>query len=208
MSYDVFISHSSKDHTTVYEVAPFLEKNGIKCFTDDSNLHAGGNFSKILAPAIRESGLVLLIFSSNSDNSDDVFKELEIAKKRKKTIIPFRIEDVEYEGLEYILAGITWQNGFPPPLQKHLPQLLNAIKHHLLADYIEPPLEPVTNPESLPRPGPQLPVKGKIWERVNIDKHPDRDAIKKTCDAGRHFTGRNWIYRKNRYTGEYEKSLK
>ena len=88
MLYDVFISHSSKDHDAVDEVASFLKKNGIKCFTDDTNLHAGGNFPKILAPAIRESSLVLLIFSSNSDISGDVFKELKIAEKRKKTIIP------------------------------------------------------------------------------------------------------------------------
>jgi hypothetical protein len=98
---------------------------------------------------------------------------------------------------------------FPPPLQKHLPKLLDAIRHYLLADNTAPPLNPVTNPKSPPLPDPQPPVKRGVWYPINLDQVDDwvRSRIN-ICDSGKELVAKSWIYRKNRYTGKYERSLK
>jgi hypothetical protein len=191
MSYDVFISHSGKDHTAVYEVASFLKKNGIKCFTDDDNLPPGAIFSEVIATAIKESSVFLLIFSSNSDLSPDVRREVGLAININKPIIPFRLEKVEPDKLGFLLSGISWMDGFPPPLQKHLPKLLETIRPYL-AD---------NTPTGKIRPG--------VWYPISLDKVDDwvRARIN-ICDSGKELVAKSWIYRKNRYTGKYERSLK
>jgi len=209
MPYDVFISHSGKDHDAVYEVASFLKEKSITCFTDDDNLPPGSIFSEVIATAIKESSVFLLIFSSNSDRSPDVRREVGLAVNINRPIIPFRLEKLEPDKMGFLLSGISWMDGFPPPLQQHLPQLLNAIKHYLLADDTGPPLDPVTNPKSSPRPGPTPTIRPGVWYPISLDKVDDwvRARIN-ICDSGKELVAKSWIYRKNRYTGKYERSLK
>ena len=210
MSYDVFISHSSEDHTTVYEVASFLKEKGITCFTDDDNLPPGSIFSEVIATAIKESSVFLLIFSSNSDPSPDVRREVELALKNSKLpIIPFRLENLQPDKLRYQLAGISWMDGFPPPLQKQLPQLLDTIRHYLLADNTAPPLNPPLNPEQSPPSGTEQPAKPGVWYPVDFNKVNDwvRANIN-ICNSGKYLRGKTWIYRKNPDTGKFERKLK
>ncbi len=77
MDHAVFISHSVKDEdqkaaNTVYD---YLESVGIKCFMDKRDLIPGGLFPEQLAKAVRESQVVVLVFSSDSDASRAVQNE-------------------------------------------------------------------------------------------------------------------------------------
>ena len=194
MPYAVFISHSGKDHDAVYEAASFLKKNDIKCFTDDDNLPPGAVFSEVIATAIKESSVFLLIFSSNSDLSPDVRREVGLAININKPIIPFRLEKVEPDKLGFLLSGISWMDGFPPPLQKHLPKLLETIRHYLLADNTVPPLNPPLNPEQPPPSGTEQPAKPGVWYPVDFNKVNDwvRANIN-ICNSGKYLRGKTWI---------------
>jgi uncharacterized Zn finger protein (UPF0148 family) len=133
MSHAVFISHSVKqeDQKAADAVYDFLEGIGIKCFMDKRDLVPGGQFPEQLARAIRDSQVVVLVLSSNSDASNAVQNEMAITSRNKIPLIPFRIENAHPNKLEFFLAACQWLDGFPPPLGQHLPNLASAVKHHL-----------------------------------------------------------------------------
>ena len=95
MGHTVFVSHSVKDEDqrAANAVYDFLEGIGIKCFMDKRDLVPGGRFPEQLAKAVRESRVVVLVFSSNSDVSSAVQNEMAIAASGKIPVIPLRIEN-------------------------------------------------------------------------------------------------------------------
>jgi hypothetical protein len=138
MSYDVFISHSVKDEDqeAANRIYDYLEGRGIKCFMDKRDLIPGESFPDQLTKAIEESGVVVLVFSANSDASSAVQNEITIAAGCKIPIVPVRIENTLPHGLKFFLASPQWADAFPPPLEKHLPKVVEAIKHHLQTEDI------------------------------------------------------------------------
>lgn len=196
MSKQVFISHSSEDHAVARKVYEFLKSDGIDCFMDDYDLRPGDEFVTKIPEAIRGSSVVVLIFSTNSDNSSDVTKELELARTGKKLIIPVRVEKLLPHNLAWILAGITWIDAFQPPLEGPLRKLAERIRSILGQ----------TETGRVPRPPKLLP--GRWYE---IDYKDLNDWAKeriKVIDSGKQLVARTFIYRKNRDTRKYERKLK
>lgn len=203
MIHQVFISHSSKDQAVADKVYFFLKNNGVECFMDKPDLIAGVKFSKELAAAIRGSRIVVLIFSSNSDTSEDVLRELEVATTEKKQVIPLRIEDIRPRDLAFVLAGISWLDAFPPPLETHLPRLLDNVNKILG--------EPTQRPSfvSSPTEGPKIIIRDDKWHDVDYKDLSSwvKEQIR-VLNSGKQLVGRTFIYRKNRYTGKYQRKLK
>jgi len=190
MSKEVFISHSYEDHAVARKVYEFLKSEGLDCFMDDYDLRPGDEFVTKIPEAIRGSSVVVLIFSTNSDNSSDVTKELELARTGKKLIIPFRVEKLQPHGLAWILAGITWVDAFQPPIEAPLRKLAERIGEIL----------GMSKREVVP------PVK---WYEINYEDLNEwvKERIK-VINSGKQLVARTFIYRKNRYTGKYERKLK
>ena len=129
--HDIFISHSVKDQEISDCLYNYLEAKGIKCFMDRRNLLPGKPYPSQLAEAIRGSQLVILVFSSSSDISEPVQNEIGLARNNRIPIIPVRIENVLPQELALFITTSQWLDAFPPPIEKHLPKLVNAVKTHL-----------------------------------------------------------------------------
>lgn len=52
MKYDVFISHSSKDHEEVVSLVEYLEKNNISCFVSYRDIPKGSVWATVITEAI------------------------------------------------------------------------------------------------------------------------------------------------------------
>ncbi len=89
----IFISYSSKDYETAITTRRFLENNGIKCWMAPESIPMGGDYSIAIPDAIERSMVFLLILSKNSQASNWVPKELDLAITYKKSIIPFQIDE-------------------------------------------------------------------------------------------------------------------
>ena len=87
--YDVFISYSRKDKAIVDEIRQLLDANSITYWLDTEKNRTGSEFMGDIVDAIEKSDLVLFISSVNSNASHNVAKEISIADKFKKTILPF-----------------------------------------------------------------------------------------------------------------------
>lgn len=116
MKYDVFISYSSIDRKAAEAICGYLESNGLRCFIDYRDIPRGAMWARVLPGAIRESGMMLALFSSNYNHSLQVERELSIADKEGMNILPFRLADVPYEGLKsYYFESLNWIDAFPNP---------------------------------------------------------------------------------------------
>jgi tetratricopeptide (TPR) repeat protein len=113
MTGDIFISHSSKDRKTAETVCADLEARGFSCWLSSRNVAPGTNFAESIVAAISSAKLMLFIFSTNSNNSDEVKKEIVLAGQHKVTVIPLRVEDiVPNSALAYEFATRQWVDLF------------------------------------------------------------------------------------------------
>jgi tetratricopeptide (TPR) repeat protein len=87
----------------------------------------GENFQGEIARAIRDSGLMILIFSANANRSAEINKEIALAGQNRLVVIPVRIEDVvPSEELSYEFATRQWIDLFDN-WERSIQQLLAQI---------------------------------------------------------------------------------
>lgn len=114
--YDVFISYSHEDKLVADAILNYLESNKVRCFIDYRDLPKGPNWTRLLPSAIRNSRLMLAIFSKDFNKSTDTDNEITIASNRKIPILVFRITDDDFDGTkEYYLTKSNWIEAFPEP---------------------------------------------------------------------------------------------
>jgi hypothetical protein len=226
MNHTVFISHSvkDKDQEAANRVYDYLERNGIKCFMDTKDLVPGKPYPEQITSAIGQSRVLVLVFSSNSDSSDAVQNELAIARNGRITIIPLRIENVMPERLAFFISTPQWLDAFAPPLDRHLPRLVDAIKQHICEQQEEaaasdtPPATGISSkPTSSISQSPSAMRLIKFGTRItdhkwhDIDDENLRDWVKKRkdkLDKGEEIVGRVFRYRRNWNTGRYQLRLR
>ena len=86
-----------------------LDANSITYWLDTEKIRMGSEFMGDIVDAIEKSDLVLFISSVNSNASHNVAKEISIADKFKKTILPVRIDDAPYSSvIEYDLIDVDY----------------------------------------------------------------------------------------------------
>lgn len=108
MTFDAFISYSSKDRLPV-EICNRLESHGVKCWIAPRNIEPGTSYVKGIMNGLENSSIVLVFISSNSLTSEDVLNEVENAHRHKRTIIPVFIENVELnQEFSYYLNRKQW----------------------------------------------------------------------------------------------------
>lgn len=154
--HDIFISYSSKDKLTAEKICSYLEANGVRCWITPRDVLPGSNWGESIIDAINDAQAMLLVFSSNSNISEHIKREVERAVSRGKAIIPFRIEDVmPCKSLEYFISAQHWLDAYTPPLEKHLQHLAKTIKMLLSKIGEEPEM---LEPEPGFKPPPQVQV--------------------------------------------------
>ncbi len=105
----VFLSYSSKDQKTAAAICQALEARGHPCWMSTRDVKPGENFQGAIVRAIRDAGVMVMIFSSNANNSDEIKKEMALASQCKLMVIPVRAEDVlPSEDFTYELATRQW----------------------------------------------------------------------------------------------------
>jgi TolB-like protein len=129
MARDVFISYSSIDKEAADAVCSILEENGILCWIAPRDITPGIAFSEAIIDAIKSSKVFILVYSSNSNNSAQVIREVDRAVHRGLAIITLRLEDVQLsKQLEYYVSSVHWLDAMTSPLEKHLNKLLNVVQ--------------------------------------------------------------------------------
>jgi hypothetical protein len=113
MTAQIFISHARRDALAAQTICDALEQRGFGCWIAARDVEGGENFQISIVRAIRAAKVLILVFSENANNSDEIRKEIVLAGQNRLVVIPVRIEDVAPdEGLAYELATRQWIDFF------------------------------------------------------------------------------------------------
>lgn len=108
MSHQVFISYSRKDpESDVKRVQSLLVDHGYSYWIDTDGMHSHDSFKGVLRDAIKACSVVLFLSSVNSNASKYVAKEISLAVKYDKPVIPLMLDDAPFsKSIEFDLNDI------------------------------------------------------------------------------------------------------
>src|SRR3954454_1825339 len=107
----LFVSHVTEDRAAASQIVEELERRGVRCWIAPRNVQPGKPFDDDIADAIESCRAMLLIFSSQCNESEYIRREITVAGNSNKLIIPFRIENVEPK------RGLSVRLPSPPPAE-------------------------------------------------------------------------------------------
>ena len=125
----VFLSYSHTDKEQADAVCVRLESANIKCWMAPRDISPSKDWAEEIIDAINAIDVMVLIFSSHSNNSPQVRREIERAVHKGLIVLPFRIEDVTpCKSLEYYISTQHWLDASSGSFDKHLDILYNCVK--------------------------------------------------------------------------------
>lgn len=129
MSYEVFISYSSDDKKAADAVCHGLEQQDVRCWIAPRDILPGTEWGAAIVDAIDTVKIMVLLFSSSSNRSPQVRREIERAVSKGVILLPFRIEEVfPCKTLEYFLGTQHWLDAFKEPMPIHVKVLVRTVK--------------------------------------------------------------------------------
>jgi hypothetical protein len=137
MAFDVFISYPHQDKAAADAACARLEAEGIRCWIAPRDVPPGSEWAGAIVDAIDQCRAMVLIFSSSTNASRQIHREVQRAFDREVPVVPLRIADVVPEkSLAYYMATVHWLDAMTPPLESHLHKLVASVKPLMR---IEPP---------------------------------------------------------------------
>ena len=100
MMQQTFISYSTKDEATAIQIYDGLKARGINCWIACIGLQLcpGTAWQSEIINALEDSSVMLLIFSSNVNESEQILKEISVADDNGIVIIPLKIDNAPFTG--------------------------------------------------------------------------------------------------------------
>jgi len=140
MTHDVFISYYHKDKAIADAICHRFEDDKIKCWMAPRDIVPGENWAESIASAIPRCKVFILIFSSHSNMSKQVLREVELAVTGGLIIIPVRIEDIKLSGgMAYYLSTVHWIDAVDEDIDKKLHSLSSTVSDTLKSGEKLPP---------------------------------------------------------------------
>jgi hypothetical protein len=127
--FDVFISYAHDDKSTADAACAALEAEGIRCWMAPRDVAPGQDWAGAIVDAIDHCSVMLLIFSSHTNRSKQVQREVQRAFDSESPVVPLRIENTEpAKALAYYMGPVHWLDALTPPLEAHLRTLVVSVK--------------------------------------------------------------------------------
>ncbi len=106
---DVFISFSSKEQDEATRICNYLESRSLTCFISSRDLIPGEEYASQLVDNISDAKCVVLMLSTNSNQSPHVLREVEYAVSHRIPILVYPLEQVTLsKSMEYFLMTHQW----------------------------------------------------------------------------------------------------
>ena len=123
-----FVSYASSDRTVAEAVRSKLQDAGLGCWMAPHDIVAGTTWAEAIIEGVQASRSMVVVFSSHSNASSQVMREVDRAVAHKLPLVTFRIEDCRpTRAMEYFLGAQHWLDAFPEPGDSHLTALAEAV---------------------------------------------------------------------------------
>ena len=139
-SYDVFLSHSSKDKDIVRPLAERLRNDGLNVWFDEWFIQAGDNIPHKIEEGLEQSRVLVLCMSANAFSFDWAELESQTFRFRdplnkERRFIPLRLDEEAVKGSLVQFAYLWWL----PEGDQEYAKLLDACRPIARPSSVEPP---------------------------------------------------------------------
>jgi hypothetical protein len=124
----VFVSYARANAKAVLPVIEGATEEGRKFWLDQQGIGAGEGWAGEIVRAIRGATGVVVMCSKAAFESDHVKREIYLADRYHKKLVPVFIEDAQPpEDFEYFFAGVQWLKLFETPEAERPQALVRAL---------------------------------------------------------------------------------
>lgn len=124
----IFLSYSSKNSQIAEEIYNLFLNKELDVWFAPESIEEGNDYGESIINGIENCKIFVLLLSEDSNKSNHVLTEVEIAFKNKKIIYPLRIENVlPSKSLEYRIANKQWIDIFQD-IDKNINRFISTIK--------------------------------------------------------------------------------
>jgi serine/threonine protein kinase len=133
-TYDVFVSHASRDLEFAQNLTVELEQRGARCFLAPDDVPSGKLFPQVLTEAIQNARCFVVVLTENTNLSVQVSREVEIADSASKPIVGVKVDGAEpVESLAFFLSHARWVECPYQPTQADYGGVETAVRRHVPA---------------------------------------------------------------------------
>ena len=134
--HDVFISYSHIDKNIADAICSTFENRGLRCWYAPRDIQPGADWADSIIKAIEQTKVMVLIFTSHSNMSKQVLREVNNAVDSGVTIVPFRLTNEEpAAGMKYYLSTVHWLDAMNSELHAAIDDLYGLCR--VLVDQME-----------------------------------------------------------------------
>ena len=109
MEHEVFVSYSRKDSAVARELCKVLDSIGVPYWIDVNSISAGEEYKRKIVRAIRQATFFIFLSSASSNASPNVLKEMQLAVKEQKRIVPIKLDNSPYDdAIEYDISSLDF----------------------------------------------------------------------------------------------------
>jgi hypothetical protein len=124
----VFVSYARANAPIVLPICEALRKEGNELWLDQEGIAAGDGWAGEIVRAIRTVRGVAVMCSQAAFESDHVKREIYLADRYKKRLLPVFIEEASPpEDFEYFFAGVQWLKLHETPEAERGPVMARAL---------------------------------------------------------------------------------
>jgi hypothetical protein len=135
----VFVSFSSKNQKACQEIQRRLARGGIEAWTYPGNIAPTEEFPAVITRQIKQSDVLLLLLSTDANQSLHVRREVHLATELPRRIVVFRLDNCTlHDALDYDLSGVQQVNSPTKNWSQETDALVAAVRSALAL----PPLRP------------------------------------------------------------------
>jgi hypothetical protein len=125
----VFISYASQDVAVADRVCSALEAAGFPCWIAPRDVPAGEPYAAAIVAAINACRLLVLVLTKSAVDSPHVFREIERASSKRRTVLSIRMDACELPPeLEYFLSAHQWLDACGGPVERIFPALVESVR--------------------------------------------------------------------------------
>jgi hypothetical protein len=117
----LFVSYRRTDRAFVEALVTLLEGRGVPVWWD-ADIEGGADWRDSIVSHIMASQFVVIVFSESCNGSKQLKKELDVADRLNKEVVPVLIERAEPRGFFlFELGRLNWISVYPDPMSKLTP---------------------------------------------------------------------------------------
>jgi hypothetical protein len=127
---EIIISYNKDQKNTARKLVSHLESKGYSCWLDPRDVEPGTDKIEAFKNAVEKAKLVILIFSTLADKSDDIIIQYDLAFDNDIPIIPFVVSDVEITvSMQHFLNTHDWINAHDATFDEAVSNLIDLIEN-------------------------------------------------------------------------------